>query len=239
MSTTEIQMPEIGQRVYPLPKNGDWFGIGEFYRDKIGVVSAVHPEASIPYVTAEFQSQQKPDDTVRWSFYCWKTADVLETDIVPVVYTQGEIDSLNQQINDLTRDRDRWREVADERARTIERGKDTHRDLGKRLLDEAENRGWCSEFDEFVNDYNADCPSGWEIEERIKLIETRVRIEGTVYKDVTVWVKDGEDATDPDNWYSENSTDSEMSDPQEFIDEQLDGEKDENGWDDTSVKLRY
>lgn len=74
MST--ITLPTIGQKVYPLPNDsGDWLGIPAEYHNKIGTVVSANMNGTLMNVVAEFQSHQKPDDSIRWHFQNWKPAD--------------------------------------------------------------------------------------------------------------------------------------------------------------------
>jgi hypothetical protein len=74
MSTTKIA-PKVGQKVYPLPDdNGSWLGIPAEYQNAIGIVTEVGTIGSELTVSAEFQSHQKPDDSLRWAFRNWKPA---------------------------------------------------------------------------------------------------------------------------------------------------------------------
>jgi hypothetical protein len=129
----------------------------------------------------------------------------------------------------------RWKRLAEQREQSLVTGKETHADLGTRLLDQAVNRGWCSEFDEFVTDYNAECPAGWEIPERRNRVEKCIRIRGEVYRDVTVWIDEGDDTSDADNWYDSEDSDSPLGDG--WAQEQIDDEKDNNGYDETTYSV--
>jgi hypothetical protein len=74
----EVVYPNVGDKVIPLPHNDNWYGIPDAYHNAVGTVTSVSGSADISgyrYVSAEFQSRQKPDDTINWSFYCWKPAD--------------------------------------------------------------------------------------------------------------------------------------------------------------------
>lgn len=206
-----------------------------------------------PYYRAEFPSQQKPDDTLSLAFYRAEPVQDGETltvsrgerrlgreeIVVPEDCPPFYADLIERLSNDIAevklRAESRMGRIND-LERSVAQGHDAVNMLGADILREAEYRGWCSEFDEFIDRYNEKCPAGYEIESRVKLVEKRVRIEGTVYRDITVWVAEDEDATDPDNWYESNDKDDKASD--DFIIDQLDAEFSENGWDDTEVKLR-
>jgi hypothetical protein len=144
----------------------------------------------------------------------------------PVV-TLTEVEELRQQ---LARANERV-EQATTRAGKWER--DFMRSW-QRIGQEATERNWCSEYERVVSDVEETLEIG-EIPARVTLVERRVRITGTVYRDVTVWVQDGEDATDPDNWYESNDPDDHVS--EDFMSDQIDSEYSNNGFDDTEVRV--
>lgn len=104
----------------------------------------------------------------------------------------------------------------------------------ERIGREATERQWCSEYERVVSDVEEDLEIG-EIPPRVNLVERRVRIRGEVYRDVTVWVQEGEDADDPDNWYESNDLNDHCSD--DFMTDQIDSEYNNNGFDETSVTI--
>lgn len=104
----------------------------------------------------------------------------------------------------------------------------------ERVGREATERDWCSEYERVVSDVQDDLEIG-VIPARVKLVEKRVRIRGEVYRDVTVWVPEGDDASDSDNWYESNDPDDKCS--EEFMTEQIDSEYSNNGWDETGISV--
>lgn len=212
--SVSIRPPQVGQKVRVYSTTHP-----EGYEGSVGTVTAVGSISG----WAECQSPQKPDDTESVRFDAYEEimdTDIIEPKMIPLSDHDREVEALRNRIRNLERE--------------LATGKETHADLGRRLLNQAENRGWCSEFDEFVSDYNGDCPVGWEIDERVKLVQKRVRVEGTVYRDITVWVKEDDDETDPDNWYADNDTDTAVD--SDYVTEQLDSEYEGNGWDDTNIR---
>jgi hypothetical protein len=72
----EIVAPNIGDKVIPL--NPADVAIPANYHGKVGTVTSITPASGMgdrPCIEAEFQSIQKPDDTISWSFNWWKPAD--------------------------------------------------------------------------------------------------------------------------------------------------------------------
>jgi hypothetical protein len=104
----------------------------------------------------------------------------------------------------------------------------------ERIGREATERDWCSEYERVVSDVEGDLEIG-TIPARVRLVEKRVRIRGEVYRDVTVWVPEGDDAGDADNWYESNDPDDKCS--EEFMTEQIESEFENNGWDETSISV--
>lgn len=102
--------------------------------------------------------------------------------------------------------------------------------ISDRLNSEAVNRGWCSEFDNIIEEVNGELPGPHFLSPRRKRERKTVRITGTVWTEVEVWVDEDEDAEDPDNWYAtENDDDALGSD---WAYDRLDREMQGNGWDD-------
>ena len=143
------------------------------------------------------------------------------------VATVGEVEELRRQ---LARANERVNEYS-ERAGKWER--DFLRSW-ERIGQEATARNWCGEYERVVSDVQDDLEIG-EIPPRINLVEHRVRITGTTYRDVTVWVQEGEDVADPDNWYESNDPDDKCD--EDFMVNQIDREYSNNGFDDTEVRV--
>lgn len=230
-----LPVPNVGDYVFPaaLVRDGgsdDWYGIPEFYRDKPGRVTEVVAGNSVPVITAEFTSHQKPDDTIQWAFCDWRPADghTLNVSGGERTYTKAEYEELAREL-----------ERANERVQQYSlRAGQWERDFMKsweRIGLEAVERDWCSEYEQVVDDVQATLEIG-QIPRRKRLVERRLRITGTVYKDITVWVEEDDDATDPDNWYASDDSDDKCS--EEFLTEVLNDEYSDNGWDDTDVRLR-
>ena len=80
--------------------------------------------------------------------------------------------------------------------------------IGNRLIEEADVRGWCSQFDEIIDEVNDKLPSGWALPNREKEYEVEVQVQGwasTTYT-VTVTARSAEDAQslvddDPDAFF--------------------------------------
>lgn len=104
--------------------------------------------------------------------------------------------------------------------------------IGQRLLDEAERRNWCDEFDAAIDEVNDELPSPFELPVRKKpRRRIRVQISTTVTSYEDVWVEeDCEDEDDPDNWYAEQEDDSSLG--TDWAYDRLQEEINYNGFDD-------
>ena len=85
----------------------------------------------------------------------------------------------------------RYEETREEALRAIRR-------IGNRLIEEAEGRSWCSEFDEIIDDVNADLPGWLQLPEREREFEVRwtESYTITVPRCITVTAKSAEAACD-------------------------------------------
>lgn len=108
--------------------------------------------------------------------------------------------------------------------------------IGQRLLDEADKRNWCDEFDTIIDEVNDELPSPFELPVRKKPRKRiRVRISSNVSTDADVWVDDDcDDEDDPDNWYSEQEDDSPLG--YDWAAERLQEEINYNGFDDVECE---
>lgn len=61
--------------------------------------------------------------------------------------------------------------------------------IGQRLIDESERRNWCSEFDEIIEEVNAELPHGWELPTRKRSYEVEVTVTGKITTTTTVTVE--------------------------------------------------
>lgn len=122
--------PAIGDRVIAISIPG-----GADYNGQIGTVTEVQSDG---LVVAEFKSIQKPDDSESLAFWEWAPVDGESEDSTPVaIYTQEDMDKYEAQINELRTRRNQW--IHDFNVVT------------EALVEEAKRRGWCSEYEEFVD----------------------------------------------------------------------------------------
>lgn len=140
--TTEWHIvPKIGDKVRATAGLGD-----SHYYGKTCTVTQVVPNEVGVIVRGEFQSLQKPDDTILLGFSEWEPADEVkpseETGIITDLQAQvrrltEEVEAQKVAYNDMVRQRDGWRD-------------DFHHQANS-LLEEAERRGWCGEYEEFCD----------------------------------------------------------------------------------------
>ena len=213
--------PAIGQKVraYSIP------GFSE-YEGTVVTIANVDVFAA----TAEFPSRQKPDDTIRLSFQHYE--EVLErhedATITPTVADVSEDrlgrseiavphdatpDDLRAIITNVSNDLAEAKMVAEsrrERVETLQRTCDSLSNdidtIGHALMSEAEGRGWCSEYDEFVEGVNSRLSASL-LPEREQEYEIEVEITGTLRTTAYVMVsaRSEEDARakvsdDPDEY---------------------------------------
>lgn len=218
------------------------FGVSDpDYNGLIGTVTSV---GSV-YGRAEFKSLQKPDDSVSLIFETYEEVSdgqtpgeavgaMLTENAVSQVYARNE--ELQGQVAELTRQLERANERVNEYANRAGMWERDFNRSWEAVNTEAVERDWCEEYERVQQRVQQRLEIGVIPERRKPLIERHVRIEGTVYRHITVWVPDGEDATDPDNWYESDDYDDGCT--EDFVTEQLTSECENNGWDDTSIRLR-
>lgn len=153
---TVVRFPATGGSFYTsewhiVPKIGDKVrataGLADSnYYGQTCTVTQVAPNEVGVIVRGEFQSIQKPDDTILLGFSEWEPADEVkpseETGIISDLQAQvrrltEEVEAQKVAYNDMVRKRDGWRD-------------DFHHQANS-LLEEAENRGWCNEYEEFCD----------------------------------------------------------------------------------------
>lgn len=145
--TLTAPLPNIGDKVvaYGIP-------LYERYEGRVATVTAVNAESLA--VHGEFQSIEKPDDSINLAFTRWE----------PV--TEQTVDShyttLEQQIATLTTERDTLCRRYESLERTFttrdEQFRSSIKLISDRMNEEAINRGWCSEFSKIIGEINADLP---------------------------------------------------------------------------------
>lgn len=144
MSTANSNYPNVGDTVIAHEIGG-----AEAWNDEPCVVTSTDRIAQT--ITGEFKSKQKPDDTLSLSFRVWSPANpVTAADVQP----EPDVDALKLAVAALTAEKERLeREVewSNNRARTY--ATDFHT-VGEALMQEAENRNWCDEYDQFVETVN-------------------------------------------------------------------------------------
>lgn len=70
--------------------------------------------------------------------------------------------------------------------------------IGERLIQEAERRGWCDEFDSIIDDVNAELPGSFALPTREREYEVEIEVEATVTftHTVTVTARNEDEARD-------------------------------------------
>lgn len=165
MNTTEVIVGRMYTGNGNYPNIGDTviaheIGGAEAWNDEPCVVTAI--DRTLGIINGEFKSHQKPDDTVEFGFRIWSPANPVTAADVQIAEPEMDIDAyklaieaLNREIASLKADVERvnnqsdsWRTVATNNATDFDA-------VGKALMEEAENRNWCNEYDEFVERVNS------------------------------------------------------------------------------------
>jgi hypothetical protein len=71
----------------------------------------------------------------------------------------------------------------------MRQGNDMTRIVGQRLLDEAENRGWCDEFDKIIEEVNGELSGMFQLPTRKRMFTVEVEVTGTHTTTYTVEVE--------------------------------------------------
>ena len=133
--TTEWHIvPKIGDKVRPTANLGD----NRYYGQTCTVTEVIPNEIGV-IVRGEFTSLQKPDDSIVLGFSEWEPVDAP----APTV-DEAEIAKLKADLDEM---RARC-ESADKRA---ESWRIDFQHLANSLMEEAERRGWCYEYEEFCD----------------------------------------------------------------------------------------
>lgn len=104
----------------------------------------------------------------------------VDVTMIPVADHDRTVESLNAQIDSLTRDRDSLR------IRCQQYADDFHL-VGEMLLEESNRRNWCSEYDEFVDAVNGKLGL-LSLPDREQEYEVEVQVTGTITTTTTVTV---------------------------------------------------
>jgi hypothetical protein len=208
---------------------------------KTGVITGWH-DGNSPYVTFGREEQQYlgqyPGAWVIGEEYLTEPASneapVLAATEDEVNAATERIGTLETQVTTLTRELERANERVEQYAARAGKWERDFNRYATRVKDEAIDREWCGEYERIMEEIKDDLEIA-EIPDRIRLVQKRVRIEGKTYRDVTVWVPEGESATDPDNWRSSDDPDDTVSD--DFVIDTLYEENSNNGWDETDIRV--
>lgn len=237
-----ITLPNIGDKVILLPGNygqtdsNEWWGVPEYYRDKVGTVHRIDsPDSTSPIVRVEYQSHQKPDDTISYGSYNWKPADghtltVSDPDTRDSLIKDEEIARLRTEI-------DRLEELATSREQTIQRlntsvtnWTNDFQTYAERIMQEAIERGWCDTYESVMEDIQSRLTVA-VIPEREQEYEVEVEITGeaSITRTLYVMARSQEDA---DELVADDI--SSYIDVEEALSEQVRY----NGWDSTDASVQ-
>ena len=165
MSTEAIARtaPGVGDKVIAtyipvIDDNDSANNYSEEMKRQVVTITAIFPEPDgKTRLFADFRNPET-DTTQNWYFYDWKPAEeTVEPEVSPeVVLLKETISNLNEV---LESERTRLRETRANFDRSMEI-------ISGRLNEEAENRGWCDEFDRIIEDVNRTLPGPFYLEKR-------------------------------------------------------------------------
>jgi hypothetical protein len=190
--TTETRVPKVGDKVIAtnIPAIDDNSGYSEALRRQVVTVAEVDDRSTPVRLYAEFHDPER-GLTHHWYFIEWKFAE----DDTDVDALRLAVSSLRTQVNEF---RDSFE--SERRAHTATRNNfdRTMEIISNRLNNEAENRGWCDEFDRIIDDVNGDLPGPYYLEDRDKEfeVEWKETYTVTVRRSAIVKAKDAESAVD-------------------------------------------
>ena len=195
------------------------------------IVSRIDAEKN---VHGPFRYKRESDS--QWQDTSWYFT---EFEVLELEATDIQIKDLQDEVTNLTAQLEAQREALNTTQRRVNELEDKPQlvttAIGEHLIQVATNHGYCSTYDDEVDSLN-DLMSrryGVTLPLRQRLMEHQVAIVGTVRTYVTVWVNDGDDISDPDNWLD---SDGDGIDGYELITDQLTNEVENNGFDDTGVR---
>jgi hypothetical protein len=138
-------VPKVGDRVIAITVPG-----ASYYDGKECTVTEVNPTDTGVIIRGEFPSMQKPDDTLLFGFSQWtptSSPEVKPSEEVGIITDlQAQVDRFTDQNRILLAKVANW-----------EQDWDT---ITGALHNEADRRGWCNEYDEFVNEIESDLRIG-------------------------------------------------------------------------------
>lgn len=128
-------VPAIGDKVRAVRN-----GLSD-YNGHECVITHIYPGTTAYTLTGEFKSIQKPDDTISLSFSEWEPIDEPAAPVEDPEITRfkAQVETLLRKVADWEQD---WVTMTDA------------------LHKEADRRGWCNEYDEFVNEIESDLRIG-------------------------------------------------------------------------------
>jgi hypothetical protein len=133
---------------------------------------------------------------------------------------QAKVERLNNEVAEHARRATRAEE------RLAEQQRHYSHDMGaiyQIMVEQKSEQDWCNDgFNSVVRDVNAEMEGGWSFEEWRPLVKKSVNVKGTTTVDMDVWVVEGDDEDDPDNWRDEDG--DEISDTDEAMQDALKAE---------------
>lgn len=179
MSTIMVNVKDlkVGDKIKPIEVPGvtDVSGLG------IGVVTRNNTETTVPHIMADFRS---PAGTLNFVVYQWELVEC--ADATPAEQQDNEIERLKARIKELE-------DATTGQVLMIGDLKSALKIVNERLNQEAEHRGWCSEFNDILDQVNSrienEANGCFTLEGNTKEYEVLVEGEATVSWTYTVTVE--------------------------------------------------
>lgn len=208
-------LPSVGDQIKAIKGR-----YTDSYDNMIGTVTEIKYLGDTPIVMAKFLTGGPVTATIavdEWEVIIpesepsdWDTIATLTDDLFDAYKT---IDSLKAEVQRLIsayrHDMGHWES-------TLRQAKD--------------EENWCDDgTNRIIDILNSGFTGGWEIEPYRKLVEVEVAVEARVATRLRVYVLEGEDELDPDNWREEEG--DLISDPEEAVYDKCRDELENYGWD--------
>lgn len=215
---TNVKDVKVGDKIKPL----DVPGVTDVAALGIGVVTANNTNTRVPHIWADFTGSSYRK--VSLIVHGWELVEC--DDATPAEQQSNEVERLNQRIKELE-------DTTTSQVLRINHLIKALEIVNERLNEEASNRGWCSEFDDILDQVNIrignEANGCFALEGNTEEYEVQIVGEATVYWTYTVTVdaKSEEDAIamvedNPDSYF----------DMSEAAEEQINNG---NGWDNIEI----
>ena len=168
--TTESRVPVVGDRVIAtniphVDDNPDRYS--EELRRQVVTVTEVSNIDGRTRLYADFRDPSS-GYTHNWFFTEWRFPDEIDSSSTDVEALRLAVSGLRTQVNEFRTSYENERSAHMRIRNNFERSMEI---VGSALNREADNRGWCSEYDDIVDSVNNDLPGPYMLPERAREYE--------------------------------------------------------------------